>query len=191
MSRLETLTKEVRDLYESKHPNRTDWADWLYAQHIFVVVEYAITFSKRFGVTNDLSAAAGMLHDIGDAVASRFATDHAIQTETIARELLSKAGYSKDEIAIVVDDAMKFHSCRDNQLPKTIEGKIMATADAVAHLNTNYYDDTTQMMESQSTREKAIAWAREKIDRDFNTKIFFDEIREESQTDYNRLCKLF
>lgn len=53
---------------------------------------------------------------------------------------MQECNFSANEIDIIVDDAIEFHGCKNSELPKTLEGKIMATADALAHLKSNFYD---------------------------------------------------
>lgn len=142
--------------------------------------------SERFGAGNDLAEAAGMLHDCTDAVMSRFADGHEEKSLEIARKLLSESGFSAEEITIVVDDAIKNHSCRGENLPQTTEGKIMSTADAKAHLATDFYDFLRTALEKRMTEEEIQAKLSEKIDRDFNIKIFFPEIQEELREVYEK-----
>lgn len=191
MERVEQLKKKVRDLYESKNKECADWADWLYRHHVFVVADYASKLAKRFGANEELSVAAGMLHDIADARMSRFKAGHEEKSATIARELLQEYGFSESEIKIIVDDALKFHSCHDGQVPQSPEGKVLATADALAHLTTNFYEHALEVREKETTDEQIKKWALEKIERDFNQKIQFDEVREEVRDNYLKAKRLF
>ncbi len=67
MSRIDNLEKLVRELYEARDLNRAaDWADWLYDNHVFVVADNATRLAKQLNANEELSRAAGMLHDIAD-----------------------------------------------------------------------------------------------------------------------------
>lgn len=191
MSRLDILKTSVDTLYQEKRANRADWADWLYAHHVFVVAETASTLADRFGANAELAVAAGMLHDIADATMSRFDPQHEEESVRIARRLLKEAGFSDEEVFIVVDDAIKRHSCRNGVGPAMLEGKVMATADAVVHLKTDFYEHAVEAMRGQKTLEQIRAWALPKIERDFANKIFFDEVREEVREDHERLIHFF
>lgn len=190
MDRLQTLRTKVIDLYEKKNPERADWADWLYENHVFDVADTAHALALRFGAKEELSAAGGMLHDIADAVMSRFDPAHEEKSAEVATDLLRSSGFSEEEIEIVVNDAMKYHSCRDGQLPKTLEGQIVATADAVAHLTTNYYPETMKMVAAEKGEDAAKKWAAPKIERDFHVKIFFDEVKVGVDNSYEKVRKL-
>lgn len=63
----------------------------------------------------------------------------------------------------------------------------MATADAVVHLTSDFYTYALSALPDEGkTLEQIREWALPKIERDFHTKIFFDEIREEVYQDYEK-----
>lgn len=192
MNRIELLTTRVQELYEGKNPNRDPIADWLYENHIFQVAKEARSIAERFGGEPALAEAAGMLHDIGDAVISRFNSSHAKKSENIARDFLVESGFSNEEIKVILDDSIRRHSCRDGNVPVTLEGRAVATGDAIVHLTTNFYVFMTRMQKERGDSQEAISnWVKEKLDRDFNKKIFFDEVRKDVESDYKRLRQLF
>lgn len=192
MIRLEQLKKKVDELYLAKNESRADWADWLYAHHVFVVAGYGGELANRFGANKELSMAAGMLHDIADAVMKRENPEHEEKSMEIARGLLRDAGFNDEEIKIVVDDAIRLHGCHNGITPRTFEGKVMATADALAHLKTDFYDHAVKTFRAQKESAEDIKqWIFSKLERDFNAKILFDEIKEEAKPDYERLKSFF
>jgi putative nucleotidyltransferase with HDIG domain len=189
--RLERLRQKISGLYEEKRSSRSDWADWLCENHVFFVAEEAGKLADRFGANGELATAAGMLHDVAYAVMSRFDVMHEEESDKIAKEFLQSCGFSSDDIRVVVGDAIRFHSCYDGHVPKSLEGKVMATADAVVHLTSNFYEYATQRMKKEKTYEEIRKWALPKVERDFNDKILFKEIREEVRPDYERQKKFF
>lgn len=191
MTRIERLKEKIETLYSQKNPSRADWADWLYENHIFVVAEYAKELSRRYHAREDLAIAAGMLHDVADAVMARENPQHEEKSREIARQLLKESNFLEDEIGIIIDDAIRFHSCRGNDMPQTFEGKIMATADALAHLKTNFYDFALVFLKKKETMAEIRDWALPKIERDYRKKIFFDEVRVEATDGYERVKNLF
>lgn len=193
MNRIDVLKEKVNTLYSNSNPARAaDWADYLHNKHVFIVADRAGEIAERFGANKELAMAAGMLHDVADAVMKREDPQHKEESKTIAIKFLQESDFSEKEIDIIVNDAIKHHSCRNNDQPITMEGKAMATADAVVHLTTDFYNfaikNSTDNGESMAEIKQ---WGLEKIDRDFNKKIFFDEIRKEVEPDYNRLKALF
>lgn len=180
----------VHEIYDRKESTREEWADWLSANHVFLVAKFADELSIRLGVKNDLAIAAAMLHDIADSVMARENPEHENKSKEIAREFLLMCGYSDEESKIVIDDAIEYHGCKNGNLPKTVEGKIMASADARAHLQSSFYDFSLEMKTKDEPVEQVRSWALAKIERDLNNKIFFDEIRDEIREDYQRAKEL-
>lgn len=191
MLRIEKLNQLVRELYEKKYSHRDPWADYLYSSHIFLVADIARSLSKRLNINDELSVAASILHDIADAKMSRFDPKHNEETEKIARLFLEKAWFTENERAIVVDDAIKNHSCRNGIIPTSIEWKIMAMADAIWHLTSDFYIFVLAEKKKQESMDDIRNWALPKIERDFYQKICFDDVREEYRKDYEKCKTLF
>lgn len=191
MSRIEKLEQRIRNLYGAKKEGRTDWADWLCEHHVFIVAECAGKLADRYGAKKELAMAAGMLHDVADAVMSRNDPKHEEESENIARVFLGDAGFSDEESQIIVDDAMKWHGCYDGKCPVSLEGKVMATADALVHLQTDFYERAARVLRAEKTIEEIKDWALPKLERDFRDKIAFSEVREEVRSDYERLKQYF
>jgi HD superfamily phosphodiesterase len=193
MSRIESLKKRIDALYLDKNTSRAkDWADYLHASHVYKVADKARELAERFNANADLSVAAAMLHDVADAVMPREDPRHEQESMKIARSLLRACEFRDDEIAIIVDDAIKHHSCRGADRPETLEGKVMATADAVVHLQTDFYDFAVKNFTDRGETSRDISpWGLEKTDRDFNKKIFFPEVQEEVRPDFERERRRF
>lgn len=189
--RLAKLESRIKELYKSADPGRAaEWADWLVANHVFVVADFAEKVASQKGFDAELARCAGFLHDIADIRMNR-GPEHEQASMDIARQLMQEFGYNDDEISIVVDDALKFHSCHGDERPKTDIGKTLSTADSLAHLTTDFYLFAVYMFSRKTDFESTKNWAREKIYRDYNVKIAFDDIREKYETDYMILKTLF
>ncbi len=187
MTRIEKLEARVRGLYEAKDPSRADWADWLYGQHVFAVADNADTLAERYGANKEYSRAAAMLHDIADAKMRRFDEGYEEASLDISRQLLEDCDYTPQEIALIVDDAIKYHSCHDGKIPSSLEGKVLAAADSLAHLTTNFYELATAALEGKKTPDQVREWVLKKLDRDFHNKVLFDDLKKEVRPEYERL----
>lgn len=191
MSRINRLEQKVRDLYAQKNTNRAEWADWLADNHVFIVADNASVLAQRFGANEELAKAAALLHDIADATMSRFDENHEAESMKIARKFLQECGYNDQEIVIVVDDAIRLHSCHDGNTPTTLEGRTLATSDSLAHLQTDFYIYATWIMGKNTSLDEIKAWVLKKLERDFHNKILFDEVKTEVQQNYEMLKELF
>jgi putative nucleotidyltransferase with HDIG domain len=191
--RITELSDNVRSLYESNDPNQAaDWVDWLADNHVFVVADYAGTLAKTYGANEELARAAALLHDIADVRMKRTNKSHKEESLRMARELMQKLDYSEDEIKLVVDDAIRYHSCHGDERPESVEGKVLATADSLAHLKTDFYLFAMWALGRRGmTPDEIKQWTLEKLERDLQVKIFFDEARESCRPDYEMLKELF
>lgn len=189
--RLSALEQKVRELYSAKDPSRAaEWADWLVNNHVFVVADFAEQLAKQKGSNVELARCAGFLHDIADINMGR-TPEHAQASLDISAQLMREFGYSDQDIDIVVGDAIRRHNCHGDVRPKTDVGKILSTSDALAHLTTDFYLFATYMFRKQRSFDETKLWAKEKIYRDYNVKIAYDDIREQYKHDYEVLFNLF
>ena len=191
MTRLENLLEQVKGLYEEKLETRDEWADWIYPNHVVIVTNNALLVAERFGANSELSQVAAVLHDVADYKMARINPDHENESMNIARDLMKNCGYADDEILLVVDDAIRYHSCHGNERPSSLEGLVLATADSMAHLQTDFYIHATWAMGSSKSLDEVKVWALSKIERDLNNKIYFDDIREEVRADYEIIKALY
>ncbi len=96
-------------------------------------------------------------------------------------------GYSSAMIK-KVQNIILTHSCGKNK-PKTLEGKILATADAMAHYINDFYLQIATTGRRNTTDFKL--WALEKLNRDYHKKIFFPWAKEKIKARHELLMKLF
>lgn len=191
MNKVDELEQRVRALYEQQDPNRDSFADWLYENHVFVVTDYAKELANRYGVDIDQCQAAAMTHDVADTFTSRFDEEHDSKSMKKAKELLLSCGFNDEDIDIVIEDALRYHSCHGEERPSTQVGKILATADSLAHLKTNFYPYYTWFKGKDLPYEELRERIFNKLDRDYYNKIQFDEVRKECEYDYKILKELY
>jgi len=187
---MDYLKQLIDDLYEARHETRDDWADWLFDHHVQYVGEKSAALARKYSAREDLAEAMGRLHDIADAVMERKKEGHAEKSIEIARDLMQRSGFSDEDIETVAD-ALLYHGCYDGNVPHTLEGRVFATADAVAHLQTDFYDFAHERFENEGRGDKFVGWLLPKIERDLNQKILFDEERELCRPAYDRLVNTY
>lgn len=191
MQKIDTLRQEVEALYTANNPNADVWIDWGYPNHVLFVADLTGKTATAQGANVDLAVAGALLHDVADAVMARKDPDHEARSLLLADELLRKCGFNKDDTAFVVNEIIKPHSCKE-LMPTVLEGKVMATADGAAHFLTDFYplfcwrhygpqDDYVAFKE----------WMRQKMEKDFTKKLFFDDIKQEVAPRYEALKLIF
>lgn len=78
------------------------------------------------------------------------------------------------------------------QCSQNIRGKILATADAIAHLTTDIYVKLHKIKVPHTISPQEFTdWVLNKLDRDFHDKIFFVDVRQQMKPKYNQLKKHF
>lgn len=191
MQQLETLRQKVQDLYTSNDPNADVWIDWSYPNHVLVVAELAERICKKHGANAEFAIAGALLHDIADATMARKSPEHADESLAIAERLLQESGFSAEDMAFVINEVIKPHSCRETS-PTTIEGKAMATADGAAHFLTDFYPLFCWRHYGPKDDYEAFKdWMRAKLEKDINKKFFFDDIKQEIMPRYEALKLVF
>lgn len=189
MIELQKLSQLVTDAYRRAE---SEWGQWVFANHVPVVAAQTQELANRYGADPTIAVAGALLHDFGDAFVHRHAPEHAEVSDRESMAVLKEAGYSDKQITKVIRDVILPHSCKDGFLPTTIEGKIMATADALAHLTTDFYlQFTWKHLPEGKNYQQHREWVIQKLERDFHTKIFFEEVRSEVSDRYLALKEVF
>lgn len=168
---------------------------WCWSNHVQDVVQRTVELSDKYGGDKEKAIVGALLHDLGDVWVNRTDPSFEERTNAEGRKVLAACGFSPEDIEAIFQDVLLPHPCKNGVLPTKMEGKAMATADALGHLVSSFYDNP-QIKEiissSLGINEAGFKnWAYEKIQRDFNNKIFFDEIREQVRPRYEELLRRF
>jgi len=191
MQSLDTLRQKVEALYTSGNPEADVWINWSYPNHVLIVAAHAEEIAKTQGANVELTVAGALLHDIADAVTARRNPDHEAISLKVAGDLLKESGYSAEDTAFILDEIIKPHSCKE-LMPTTLEGKSMATADGAAHFLTDFYPYFCwQHYGPKPDYAVFKEWVRVKLEKDFNKKLFFDDVKEEVRPHYEALKLVF
>lgn len=191
MTRIEKLIIEVDKLYKAGNSNSDPWIFWGYPNHVLVVKNNTEKIAKKENANIEYCVAGALLHDIADVEMDRFDNGHEKRSLQLAHDLLRKTGFEQDEIDSIINDVIIPHPCNEI-MPTNLEGKILATADAMSHFQTDFY---TFFCWQHWGREKSYddfkKWVLVKIEKDFNKKIFFDYVKEKIEPDYLALKNIF
>ena len=130
MDKIKAINKEVKNFY--KKSSNECMRMWFYENHVLVVKKYSEEISRKTGANTEITVLAALLHDI--ARSWNVWDDPDLMKESLkkAEEIMKKHKYSSKNIE-AVKKAIILHGCHD-KLPDTKEGKVIATADAMAHL---------------------------------------------------------
>ncbi|MDN5274371.1 MAG: hypothetical protein JWP06_272 [Candidatus Saccharibacteria bacterium] len=191
MQKLNTLRKNIETLYTANNPEADVWIDWSYKNHVLVVADHTERIATIQHANVELAVAGALLHDIADAVMARRDPKHEARSLALADELLQKSGFSKDETTFIVNEIIKPHSCKEI-MPTTPEGKVMATADGAAHFLTDFYPLFCWRHYGPEDNYRVFkTWMLSKMEKDFNKKLFFDDVKQEVLPRYEALKLVF
>ncbi len=182
---IELIKKEIRTLY--KKSKDESMRVWFFKGHVMLVARYAEEIAEKVGADKEIVILAALFHDIARAWGVN--KNPALMEESLkkAEEMMKKYSYLNSQIQ-KVKEAILYHSCR-KKLPQVEEGRVLATADALAHFLSEFYLilPVNCWLTAVKGFEEYREWALEKIERDFHKKIFYDEYREKVRKNYEAL----
>ena len=190
--KIEQLEVEIKDLHyhpkseklDCSHAETEEFYRCFWEIHVKPVVEYGKQMAVKYGADLEIVWLGALLHDIArlDEVEphDQIGSDRAF-------ELLVARGFD-EVVAQKAREAVLRHRCRLYQ-PETLEQKIVASADAMAHFLPPFY---LWMRKYSSKNWQDLAASNfKKIERDYRDKIFFDDERLMVEAEYQVLKKWF
>lgn len=185
---IEKLEEEIRDLHYNSQITEHSFSDvevkdffnTFWDVHIKPVIEYSKQMAKKYDADLEAVWLGAMFHDIARLTDEE--PHDEIGSERAYAMLLEK-GFSK-ELAEKVKSIILTHRCRKYQ-PETLEQKIIASADAIAHFLPPFYLWVGRY--SNKTFAEITEKNIRKIERDFNQKIFFEDEKNMVENQYNIL----
>lgn len=190
MKRLDSLRQTVENLYHTPNPDADKWISWAYPNHVLVAAKNAERIAMKYNANQEFCIAGALLHDIGDAVMTRFTEGHEKESLRIADAILDKCGYNEKERKFIVNEVIAPHSC-SHTMPTALEGKVVATADAMAHFQTDFFLYFAWQHLGGKDLSSLKQWVLIKIEKHFHKKIFFDECKTEVEPEYKAIKLLF
>jgi HD superfamily phosphodiesterase len=188
-SKLEAIKEEVKAL----HDTSTDecMRIWFYEGHVALVARNAQEIAEKMGCNVEISVLASLFHDIARTWGIKDEPELMNESLVKTEELMKKHGYSDDEVE-QVKQAILPHSCLE-KAPHTNEGKVLATADALAHLLSDFYFILPfyGWLTAAKDFEGYRSWLLKKIERDMHKQIFWDEYKDRARPKYEAMKTAF
>ncbi len=189
MQKSKRVFAEVSRLYSTAG---TSMGGWMWRHHTQWVANKAKKLASKYGADAEKTYCAALLHDLGDSKYERGHVKFETWSWETSKEILKKAEFRRSERDEILE-AVRTHPCHPGHLPTTLEGKVLATADGMWHLQTNFFPVICYMNRPEDTHsyEEWQEWFNGKIERDFGIKIFFEDERAEGKVDYDALKRVF
>lgn len=162
----------------------TQIGDWFLSKHLMEVERFAnLLCDKHPDADRDIVGFGVWFHDIGRLRGQD--EGHDVYGAEEAKRVLIKEGVDTDKIKRVYE-VCRSHGCKDVK-PESLEAKILATADAMSHFTHSFYFRLFQYYKDELTFEEIKDKILQKLERDFNDKIAFDEGRDEVRKQYEAM----
>ncbi len=161
---------------------------WFLKTHIEYVDKLAVQLAEIKNANKDVIRLAVWLHDIGHRN-NGVAEDHHIQNSKFAVKLLTEKGFDADTVK-AVEHCVLTHRCMDDYKPETLEAKVLASADAMSHIDNFSAMLCAVFVIKKLTVPEAYEWLSKKIDRDWNKKILLPEGKEIVKEKYEEVCAI-
>ena len=151
------------------------------------VEKFAKILLKKLPKANKEIVLLGVwLHDLQRIRAIK--GDHAKVGASEAVNVMKQFKYNDSTIK-QVQKIILSHGCDSKTMPNTVEAKILASADAMSHYVKDFYLQIATLGERDLDTYKI--WALEKLNRDYNKKIYFNFAKKIIKKRHDILMKLF
>lgn len=171
---IKKIEEEVKQMHldAQGEPQRRVLLQHFWEHHIIPVAAYSKEMCKKYNADCAIVHLGALLHDMA------LIEDDEYHDETGAKKaydyLLSR-GFSEDDAKKVSDIVLK-HMCKQFK-PETLEEKIVATADALAHFYPEFHETgAVKLAETDHVELKVLDVA--KLEKIYMEKVFFDEEKE-------------
>lgn len=149
---------------------------WFVELHLKVVRDFAAKLAEIKNADRGVVELSVWLHDITHAQ-NNIPNMHNKVNAEFSKTFLKEKGFDEETIEKVCHCILT-HRCKDGYFPETLEARIVATADALSHIEK--FDLLLELAfyaKKYSTKE-AYEWLSKKIARDWNDKILVPEAKE-------------
>jgi len=159
--------------------------------HILPVVKNALLLAEKLNADQEVVEAAAYLHDIG-RVCEREEynpeNDHHLLGVEETRKILGGLGCGKEFVEKVAHCVLT-HRGRKDPDPKSLEAKIIACADAMAHFDC-FLDVFYFFLKTTDSFEQLLEEMEAKMDRNWNKKLILPEAKEIARPKYEAVMLL-
>lgn len=183
------LTEEIKNLVKeacASNTNTFGYGDWQY--HILSVAANAKILAAKLNADTEIVEIAALLHDYAGILNIELYPEHHIHGAKLAEEILQKYNYPKEKKENV-KHCILAHRGSKNIPQETLEAKIIACADAMAH-----FDNIPSLMylafsEYKMDIEEGTKFVLEKLERSWQ-KLMIPGAREMLKEKYEAAKKI-
>ncbi len=182
------IVEEIKEelLRRNKNTHEKDGYDF-WEDHIKHVFNNATELAIKYDADLEIVQLAALLHDISMVSYIGPREEHHIYGANIAEELLAERNYPKEKIEKVKSCILKHRASKD--MPRnTIEEKIIADADVLAHFDAIPSLFSLAFNEMGLNLHDGTEFVKEKLKRDYNK--LSDVIKLEIKEEYDKIMNV-
>ncbi len=173
--RIKRIYLETYSLFKSENSEKRFQylrKDWIFPNHIDIMIDLVKKLSSKYKGDKETCILATILHDVGLVYKRKSSSTagHENRSVEYAKKILNRYKYSEYEIKKVIDC---IKSTYPKNRPKTINDKIVRTADALSQLTSIHFFAKATF--SQSI-DNYIEWLERKVKNNFKKICFKDEM---------------
>jgi len=161
------IIKEIENLVKEackKDTNYFGYGAW--SHHISSVVKYAKVLAKKLNADEEICEIAALLHDYASVVNKDWYPEHHVHGARLAEEILSEYNYPKKIEA--VKHCILAHRASKNITPETLEARIVASADSMAHFDNVHSLLYLAFVRHKMSIDEGTKWVLDKLERSWN-----------------------
>lgn len=159
--------------------------NWFYKDHLSQVEKNAKELlEEKSSADKEVVLLGVWLHDLQRIRGIK--GDHQKIGAIEAEKVMKQYSYDKGMIEKVKNIILS-HSC-SNKKPSSLEGKILATADAMSHYQNDFYLKIA--VTGQRDLKEFKTWLKEKLNRNYNKKLYFDSAKKKIKERHDLFTKL-
>lgn len=176
---MDEAIKKIEEIIK-KEASQDDWR-----MHIKPVVEYSLELAEIYDANRTIIRLSALLHDIGRI---RLGPEkHGLTGASEAKIILNAHSFDKTTIEQVVH-CVSTHSAKPNNLPESLEAKIISNADCLAHFDAVPYF-FYNAGQTESGLSEITDWVSRKINRDWD-KLTLPKARDLAEDKYKSILLL-
>ncbi len=137
--------------------------------HIMETVKWAEHLASRYGADSSICLPGAYLHDIGRVTVS--GKKHDLTGYPLSYAIARFSGYSRDKARKIARTVLCHNARSKGRIPRTIDEKIVAEADALSHFSGYQYLVAIRYSDHGKGLDAAKAWTMRKIQKSFAAKI--------------------
>lgn len=155
-----------------------------YSFHIRIVEKYSMLLAKKLKADLEITQLGALLHDIG--MIKHGKENHELTGVKEAQKILNDLNYPKNKINRISEIILSHRGSKEIP-PKTLEAKIVANADAMAHYDILPALLEVALRENNNDGKAAFWWLYHKIERNWQKKLTIPYARKMMEEKYQAI----